>query len=196
MGRIATVFFIIAFLAIGYVTIAMQQGTKNNTELEKLNGRCGVERWNVKTMQDGAPVILTPRRTTIAKLVSMPVPVGFSQNAARLPGEGQVYQLINTKLVSDKLESDSDYHLILQSSSGQTMIAEIPAPYCAQNSSQLTAITNTRNYFDQKFGPATRSFHTINKFVTITGVAFFDVKHGQTGVAPNGIELHPVLSIR
>jgi hypothetical protein len=31
--------------------------------------------------------------------------------------------------------------------------------------------------------------------VTITGVAFFDKLHGQTGVAPNGIELHPVLSI-
>jgi hypothetical protein len=25
------------------------------------------------------------------------------------------------------------------------------------------------------------------------GVAFFDFLHGQTGVAPNGIELHPVL---
>jgi hypothetical protein len=27
----------------------------------------------------------------------------------------------------------------------------------------------------------------------VVGVAFFDYKHGQTGVAPNGIELHPVL---
>jgi hypothetical protein len=27
----------------------------------------------------------------------------------------------------------------------------------------------------------------------ITGVAFFDCKHGQTGVAPNAIELHPIL---
>jgi hypothetical protein len=27
----------------------------------------------------------------------------------------------------------------------------------------------------------------------VTGVAFFDYLHGQTGVAPNGIELHPVL---
>jgi hypothetical protein len=28
---------------------------------------------------------------------------------------------------------------------------------------------------------------------TITGVGFFDFDHGQTGVAPNAIELHPVL---
>jgi hypothetical protein len=27
----------------------------------------------------------------------------------------------------------------------------------------------------------------------VTGVAFFDFQHGQTGVAPNAIELHPIL---
>jgi len=27
----------------------------------------------------------------------------------------------------------------------------------------------------------------------MVGVAFFDFKHGQTGVAPNAIELHPIL---
>ena len=31
--------------------------------------------------------------------------------------------------------------------------------------------------------------------VTVTGIAFFDPLHGQEGVAPNGIELHPVLMI-
>jgi hypothetical protein len=30
----------------------------------------------------------------------------------------------------------------------------------------------------------------------VTGVAFFDYDHGQTGVAPNAIELHPVLGFR
>jgi hypothetical protein len=29
-----------------------------------------------------------------------------------------------------------------------------------------------------------------------TGVGFFDKKHGQRGIAPNGVELHPVLSFR
>jgi hypothetical protein len=27
----------------------------------------------------------------------------------------------------------------------------------------------------------------------VVGVAFWDFKHGQTGVAPNAIELHPIL---
>jgi hypothetical protein len=30
----------------------------------------------------------------------------------------------------------------------------------------------------------------------ITGVAFFDYDHGQTGVAPSAIELHPILTLR
>ena len=27
----------------------------------------------------------------------------------------------------------------------------------------------------------------------VTGVGYFDFKHGQSGVAPNAIELHPIL---
>jgi hypothetical protein len=30
----------------------------------------------------------------------------------------------------------------------------------------------------------------------VTGVAFFDFFHHQTGVAPNEIELHPILAFR
>jgi hypothetical protein len=32
--------------------------------------------------------------------------------------------------------------------------------------------------------------------VTVTGIPFFDVFHGQTGIANNGIELHPILAIQ
>ena len=31
--------------------------------------------------------------------------------------------------------------------------------------------------------------------VHVTGIGFFDFLHRQDGVAPNGVELHPVLSI-
>jgi len=31
--------------------------------------------------------------------------------------------------------------------------------------------------------------------IEITGVKFFDFINGQTGVAPNGIEVHPVIAI-
>src|SRR5207247_8711702 len=54
------------------------------------------------------------------------------------------------------------------------------------------AITATRAKFDAAY-TATTSFKTAN--VPVTGVGFFDFLHGQTGVAPNGIELHPLLDI-
>ncbi|HEX4629281.1 MAG TPA: hypothetical protein VH137_10885, partial [Gemmatimonadales bacterium] len=31
--------------------------------------------------------------------------------------------------------------------------------------------------------------------VRITGVGFFDFRHGQRGLAPNAIELHPVIAV-
>jgi hypothetical protein len=31
--------------------------------------------------------------------------------------------------------------------------------------------------------------------ISLVGAGFFDVPHGQTGVAPNAIEIHPVLGI-
>jgi len=34
-----------------------------------------------------------------------------------------------------------------------------------------------------------------NVEVDVTGVGFFDFAHGQTGLAPNCIELHPVLAL-
>ena len=41
-------------------------------------------------------------------------------------------------------------------------------------------------------GPARR----IGDWIEITGVGFFDFEHSQCGVAPNAIELHPVLAVR
>jgi hypothetical protein len=47
-------------------------------------------------------------------------------------------------------------------------------------------------------GPGPSSdFADLKGTATVTGVGFFDVKHStpQTGVAPNNIELHPVLRL-
>jgi len=56
-------------------------------------------------------------------------------------------------------------------------------------------IANARTQFDARF-TATSSFQSANIPVQIKGVGMFDFLHGQTGVAPNGIELHPVLDIK
>src|SRR5581483_1420180 len=71
----------------------------------------------------------------------------------------------------------------------------IPAPTCVGSGSPfLSGITNARSQFDAKFS-VTTSFQTTSTPVQITGVGMFDFLHGQTGVAPNGIELHPVLNV-
>jgi len=43
-------------------------------------------------------------------------------------------------------------------------------------------------------GPINKPIKT-RRLVTVTGIGFFDHIHGQTGVAPHGIELHPMLQV-
>ena len=169
-------------------------------EGEVSTGSCGVERWDVKTGSDPAvgQVNMTAQGTTIATLIGIPAPSTLGSSSPRFTYTGspeiQNFQLTNVTLTQYKLENDSDYHLILQDSAGNTMIAEIPYPGCLTNSAWTTQITNARNAFDAKYA-VTTSFQTANAVVTVTGVGFFDILHGQTGVAPNGIELHAVLGI-
>jgi len=106
-----------------------------------------------------------------------------------------VYTLTGT-LLRYKEESDSDYHLVI--GDGQhTMIAEIPASYCVGATSPLAAgIKRARAQFTQRYHPSPDHFLYTHAKVQITGVGFFDFLHGQSGVAPNGIELHPVIDIQ
>jgi hypothetical protein len=92
-----------------------------------------------------------------------------------------------------KYEVDSDIHLVIADTGGRTMIAEMPAPQCVGSSSPfLPSIKYVRSKFTAQFHPSS-SWHRVDTKVQIAGVGFFDFKHGQSGVAPNAIELHPVL---
>jgi len=165
---------------------------------EALNGSCGVERWSVKTGTDadaGLINLQSTTSTTIASLDSLPAPGTLPPNNRVKPTETTVFKL-NATLVEYKLESDSDYHLVLNDGFGNTMITEIPSPACVgSNSVLLSGIQNARTEFNAQY-TVTTSFQTANVPVTVTGVGFFDFLHGQTGVAPNGIELHAVLDVQ
>ena len=158
---------------------------------------CGVERWSVKTGTDadiGRVNVNSTSPNTIVTMRGWTAPSPIPANNRVSPFETTVW-VLNATLTQYKLENDSDYHLILSDASGNTLIAEIPLPGCVGSSSPfLSKITSARNAFNAKFTP-TGSFKTANIPVQITGVGMFDFLHGQTGVAPNGIELHPVLSI-
>jgi len=116
---------------------------------------------------------------------------------------------VEANLIGYALEQDQDYHLEIADANGNTMIAEIPDPAAAAGSFFLDQITAARKAFEAHFkiaklATATEQPESIIKpmiteasaQVTIVGIGFFDFIHGQTGVAPNGIELHPVLEIQ
>jgi hypothetical protein len=122
-----------------------------------------------------------------------PNPIPANNRVA--PTETTVW-VINATITEYKAETDQDYHIVIQDSSGNTMIAEIPAPTCVGAGSPFkTQAANARAQFDAQFN-VTSSFQTTSTPVKITGVGMFDFLHGQTGVAPNGIELHPVLDVQ
>src|SRR5258706_240779 len=163
----------------------------------QLLAQCGVERWSVKTGTDadkGLVNLGSSTATTIATMRSWTAPSPIPANNRVAPYETTQW-VLNATLTQYKLESDSDYHLVLQDGSGNTLIAEIPTPYCVGSGSIFaTGIQNARNEFDANY-TATSSFKTANVPVQVKGVGMFDFLHGQTGVAPNGIEIHAVLDI-
>ena len=76
------------------------------------------------------------------------------------------------------------------------MIVEFPTVACSSNANTgaKTRMQNSRNAFGAACGvPGASSFTKLKGKATIRGIGFFDFKHGKRGVAPNGIELHPVL---
>jgi hypothetical protein len=131
-------------------------------------------------------------QTTIFHLRSLPQP-GFLPSRSRIrPVETTVWQ-ITGKLVRVKEEQDSDFHLVIADSGGRTMITEIPAPACISSSPFLASERHVRQVFTADFHPDS-SWQRPDVKVTVRGVGYFDYLHGQSGVTPNGIELHPLLS--
>src|SRR5450759_851124 len=163
--------------------------------LASSTGACGVERWSVKTVADadtGLVNLGSVTQTSIGTMRSYAKPATLPANNRISPQETTLYS-IDATLTAYKLETDSDYHLVIQDSSG-TMITEIPDPACAGGSAFASGIQSARNEFDAAYNP-TSTFKFANIPVRVRGIGFFDFLHGQTGVAPNGIELHPVLDI-
>jgi uncharacterized membrane protein len=158
---------------------------------------CGVERQSVKVGTDadiGLVNFNAPQTTTIANLRAFPTPGTIPANNRISPEETTVW-VVDATLMLIKLESDQDYHLVIQDAAGLTMIAEVPAPSCVPSSSPMNpGVTSARAKVDAMFN-VTTSFTSVNVPVRITGVGMHDFPHGQTGAAPNQIELHSVIDI-
>jgi hypothetical protein len=171
---------------------------------QKKHSVCGVERWPVKTLTDSEGETIaasSPTPGTVAELVTIGAPTRkelLAATARRFPQEKIVYRV--TALVDgDKQEADSDFHIVLADpkDARTTLIAEIPSGVCTA-AKRAKFFNDLRAQFGKDFGkPAKGKLRRLAQPVPacITGVGFFDFLHGQDGVAPNGFELHPVLSI-
>jgi hypothetical protein len=158
---------------------------------------CGTERWPVKTLTDDdrGDVDLRARDVSVRYLRNRSTPTEKPQTARASAVERTTYRL-HARLREYVEEADGDYHLVLSDKSGRTIVVEIPDRTCVGRISPVKAgIVKARSRFDGHFD-ATTSFKTANRRVVIKGVGFFDYLHGQTGMAPNGLELHPVTGLR
>lgn len=158
---------------------------------------CGVERWAVKTGTDSTAskvAVDTAIPSAVSTLRSITAPLSLPAASRLAPVETSVY-VVDATLSLYRMTDDSDYHVVLVDNAGQTMIVELPHPDCVGVSSPFrAAIASARATFDAQLR-ATSSFKQASIRVRVHGIGFFDSIHGQTGVAPNGIELHPVLKI-
>ena len=159
--------------------------------------QCTGERWNVKAGIDADASLVNLSAVTTASiqsLVSLSKPTNLPDNNRIQPTETTTWRLSAT-LIKYVKSYDADYHIVFQDSAGRTMIGEIPDPGCISPSSTFrSGIIHARAQFDAMF-TATSTFMTASVPVVITGVGFFDYNEGQEGIAPNGIELHPIIDI-
>jgi hypothetical protein len=196
-----------AVLIIG-VSVSLLAGsshkTRDSADVESFLAR--KERWGAKTgAADDAAIIAvaTPAQVTVNELTQLSRPDGMPSRGG--PGgerygavEHTVY-VIDAKLLRYKCEEDDDRddHLVITDygSPGPTMIVEIPDPSAVSVASPWhDRIAEARRTFDAAFSPTGR-FTRRTAHIRVTGVGFFDFFHRQSGVAPNCIELHPVIGI-
>jgi hypothetical protein len=167
---------LVAVTAAGLSQPALRIGSSDQ-KFEK----CGHERWKVKTLQD-KPDLLPVETATIAELASKPKPKPLP--GTRTPFEFHVFT-VTARVAQIIDEPDGDLHLVLRDGPDQ-MIAEAPRASCTRG-----ATDELRTRMKQA-----RAAVKVCTRANITGVAFFDFFHNQTGVADNEIELHPILGFR
>ncbi len=152
--------------------VAARAAPKSAAPVQPLQDVPGSERWPVKTGQDpdrakvgkniingidlGAGVV----ESTLEELISLPRPPGMEDATHDPPQftsvrngitETTIWR-ITAKIIALKHEKDGDYHLVLQGTSGQQMVAEIPTPTSVfiGDSPWLENIRQARREIDDK----------------------------------------------
>ena len=157
----------------------------------------------MKTLSDAAAAkvaIATIKPKVIAALARLKPPAHVNAATMRTRRTERTVYGVTAALLSMRQEDDSDIHLVIADLvSGVTMIAEFPATSCTTGAQakMRRKMKQARTALARACGglPGSRPV-TLGGTATLTGVGFFDPIHGQSGVALNGIELHPVLTFK
>ena len=163
--------------------------------------QCGEERVPVKVLNDADAhrVDLRPLRAEVLQLVSVAPPEREGPDHNRQTSIELHTFTVDALLVGAESQPDGDYHLVLADPAEpqRTMIAEIPAPYCARTRF-ADRFAAARRFIDANAFVPNREYRLLSRPlpVQVTGVGFFDRWHDQHGQAPNAVELHPVLQIQ
>jgi hypothetical protein len=164
-------------------------------------GRCGVERWPIKTLsdRDADSVNRDPQPTTVTRLRRMNRPDVHEDSRRLAPVELTTWR-VRARLRYMALEADRDIHLVVTAPrhTGRMMIVEFPDVRCpgARSSPRKGAMRRARNRFERACGQPSSGFTSLHGTAIIKGVGFWDFDHNQRGVAPQAIELHPIVGIR
>jgi hypothetical protein len=163
----------------------------------RLFAQCGgTERWGQKVLLDTATrsINWTPDTITVSHFDTLTTYPPNSNAPRTAPLEFRTFA-IDCHIIQQRVETDADFHLVMYDGAS-TGIAEIPDPVCpaAANSKWVNNYIEARNFATKYIGTGNNYNVNIGK-VIITGVAFVDPPHGQAGVAPNNLELHPVTNL-
>jgi len=152
---------------------------------------------------DASLVKETPVQTTVEELAAQPRPAGMESPTdvysayedRRAEGVERTIYEVEAVIVAFKLQRSGSYHLNLKGETGQTVIANCVDPqFVDRRSRWAKQIAAVRQEVEARFKPGP-AYTRVNERVRVTGIGFFNRVHGQSGVAPNGIELTPVLGI-
>lgn len=160
----------------------------------------GKERWEVKTLQDEEAdrVDITKSKTiSIGDLIvkNRGDEWATAEDNPRLSDEFDVYK-ITGKITFVKPQSDGDIHIVVADiNTADEVIIEIVNPSCA-NVKKSSFIKTFRKVWKDWLNKFQQKSVHMNKVFEVKGVLFHDKRNHGHGGGPEGVELHPVISIK
>ncbi len=153
--KLVNLFLLLLLLSVNITNAQNNRKEKveEEEEYELANGKTlcgGTERWSQKVLVDAAisTINFTPIAANVGYMVGITTP-SSSPTMPRYAGvEDKTYN-VTCKITIKKVETDSNYHLVL-SDGTHTMIGEIPDPSCsaAGSSAYVNDYIAARNFID------------------------------------------------